>query len=503
MTDLSTWWKNLPDTSTPLEASTLNAWGADLEGVLDAAVDARNEAQAFAEQAGAPSDDVVAELVLTPLTSQSATSTALDARYPRRGTAALDRLHAVLASSAMRPVHVVVAGDSYIQGLDATRASLRFVNRLADRLRAAYPSGGPSETPVRRWSDEGYAAPYTLPGVHVVNAGVGGTASDAYLTTMTLEQIGTLGAAVVFHVIGTNDLATTPPTDVATYKANVLAKVTTIATTLPDCVHVLVHGALRPDAPWHADIWQQYGNALAQLAEENPATVTYADISAPFTAAEVPGADPYSLMTEGGIHPNDAGHALMADEAARVLAVTGVVPPTWFGVDTFSRPNSASLGSAETRQAWTVIGSAAYSVVGGKAKPTTAGIVTIDAVRTDVEVACTVTYGAALAGVVVRCSSDGANYLAVVLAGAKLTVYKSVGGVVNEVGTPFVVAHTAGVDYQLRVSVVGAAVVIYRDGIPVATYTITDSALLSTSRVGLYSGSGLTMLFDDFGVRPV
>lgn len=63
MTDLSTYWKNLPDTSTPIEASILNAWGGEVEAIRDETISARNDAQAAAEAAAAPADDQVADLV--------------------------------------------------------------------------------------------------------------------------------------------------------------------------------------------------------------------------------------------------------------------------------------------------------------------------------------------------------------------------------------------------------------------------------------------------------
>lgn len=78
MTELSTFWKDLPDTSTPLAAGTLNEWGAEIEAVRDETFTARDEAIAAAEQAGAPSDDVITALALNPASS---TRSALDDLY--------------------------------------------------------------------------------------------------------------------------------------------------------------------------------------------------------------------------------------------------------------------------------------------------------------------------------------------------------------------------------------------------------------------------------------
>ncbi|MCG7285343.1 hypothetical protein MHY85_05055 [Cellulomonas sp. ACRRI] len=70
--------KDLPDTTTPLNAATLNtamqgAYGNALEAEAAAAL-----AQQYAEQASAPADDQIADLVATP---GSATRGQLDGRY--------------------------------------------------------------------------------------------------------------------------------------------------------------------------------------------------------------------------------------------------------------------------------------------------------------------------------------------------------------------------------------------------------------------------------------
>lgn len=56
---LSDYWKNLPDTSTPFEASVLNAWGGELEALRNQTQTFRNEAEGFV----APTDAIVAGFV--------------------------------------------------------------------------------------------------------------------------------------------------------------------------------------------------------------------------------------------------------------------------------------------------------------------------------------------------------------------------------------------------------------------------------------------------------
>lgn len=70
MVDLSSYWKNLPDTSTPFEASVLNTWAAELEAAKDDAAGSASaagisaaEAQAAAEVALAPTDGQVSALL--------------------------------------------------------------------------------------------------------------------------------------------------------------------------------------------------------------------------------------------------------------------------------------------------------------------------------------------------------------------------------------------------------------------------------------------------------
>lgn len=78
MTDLSAYWKNFPDTSTPVEASVLNEWGGQVEAVRDEAIAARDAAQNAAAEASAPADDQIATLLATP---GSATRVQADEAY--------------------------------------------------------------------------------------------------------------------------------------------------------------------------------------------------------------------------------------------------------------------------------------------------------------------------------------------------------------------------------------------------------------------------------------
>lgn len=50
-----------------------------------------------------------------------------------------------------------------------------------------------------------------------------------------------------------------------------------------------------------------YGEALREIAEADPESVTFLDIWAPYYAAGVPGTDSYALMQADKIHRRDAG----------------------------------------------------------------------------------------------------------------------------------------------------------------------------------------------------
>ncbi len=74
MTDLSTYFTN---NVSPIEASVFNTWGAEIEGVRDEAVTARDDAIAAAEAAAAPADDQIGALLGTPGTVTRAVADSL------------------------------------------------------------------------------------------------------------------------------------------------------------------------------------------------------------------------------------------------------------------------------------------------------------------------------------------------------------------------------------------------------------------------------------------
>lgn len=100
-------WRDLPDQTTPLKASTLNEWGALVDDrVLDAEA-ARDAARAAAEDAQAPGDDAVAAYVADPASATRTQVQALAAPPSLTGTyAARPSASSVRAGTIYYPTNV-------------------------------------------------------------------------------------------------------------------------------------------------------------------------------------------------------------------------------------------------------------------------------------------------------------------------------------------------------------------------------------------------------------
>lgn len=227
-------------------------------------------------------------------------------------------------------------------------------------LQSAYPSGTGTESAVVRDSGAVWGTLTTDPGVHGYNAGESGTTAATYLNSTEIINVASLNPRAVFHMVGSNDFKNGVAP--ATYKAqmqNVIASLKAQIT--GPCVHVLIQPYERYDVgftPTYA--WADYGNALKEIAAEDPVNVAYIDISDAFYNIGIPGDDPFDFMAADRIHMVDLGHGFMADQLRQTLNIagsgsssgssgpSGTPTATIVASDTFSGPNAPSIIGRET-----------------------------------------------------------------------------------------------------------------------------------------------------------
>jgi len=172
-------------------------------------------------------------------------------------------------------------------------------------------------------------------------------------------------------------------------------------------------------------------------------------------------------------------------------------------VDTFTRPDSATLDNAETGQSWQLL-SGAFAVAGLKASASSTGTVVLDAGTANVDVQALIVPTSGAAGIVVRAANADTDRLAVQLDmtnGFRLN--KTVGGTLTTLIT-VPQAFTAGVTYELRVVVNGDNIKGYLNGgtAPLIDHTLSSgdqTTFGALTRVGVRNTGAAT--FDDFIVR--
>lgn len=494
---LPTFWKNAPDTSTPLEASVLNAWGSLLEENRAATVAAAGRAEAAADDASAPTDSAVADLLEDP---DSATRLAGSALWRAQRSPAIDRMRAALASSVSQPCMIAFAGSSTTAWWNASRPATRFVNRVAAILQAAYPSGACAETqPVALAA----ATALALPGVHAVNAGLAGGTSATYLTPTTIAQVAACAPVAVVHTIGSNDFQHQMPA--TEYQANIEAAIDQLDEACPvPPVHLLVHAYQRRDVSG-AITWSQYRDALAAIANERPDRVALIDADPLFAATGLPGADPLRLIHTDNVHATDAGLAALADAVTTALDVRPSVPDRWVVRDTFSRPASSTLGAAETGQVWDVAGGA-FSMTGGAAATTAASASTalINSGLADLDLTMITKVPAGGSSFVVFRALDANTRLSVAVqpADGMVRLYKVTAGsgaVLAE--SPQIIA--TDVWHQVRAVATGREILAYLNGRLVLSHTLAtadQTTFGSQTRVGVRATMP-GVQWDNVGVR--
>lgn len=170
--------------------------------------------------------------------------------------------------------------------------------------------------------------------------------------------------------------------------------------------------------------------------------------------------------------------------------------------DTFTRPDSATLGTAESGQAWE-LQAGAFAVAALKASSSTGGSnVVLDCGKADVDITCIVIPTSGAPGIVLRAGATANDRLAVQLDmtnGFRLN--KTVAGTGTALQTA-TQSFTAGRAYETRMVVVGSRVLGYLDGAQLIDYTLTAGEMTTfgaLTRVGLRNTGSAT--FSDFTVR--
>ena len=205
-----------------------------------------------------------------------------------------------------------------VVGSSTAAANPGFVARLAALTQAAYlpPSGAPT-TP--QWSTSADFTQIAAAGIHFYSAAQGGTTSGNYLPNSEIDKIASLRPAVMLHLVGANDyyLNVAPPT----FKANMLARLAYADSAFSaPCQHVLVQTYPRwggANDPAYTYPWDDYRDALAEVADERRQTTVLVDLSPAYAANDVSEAnhsDPLDLISGDDTHQTAAGYRFMADQ---------------------------------------------------------------------------------------------------------------------------------------------------------------------------------------------
>lgn len=182
-----------------------------------------------------------------------------------------------------------------------------------------------------------------------------------------------------------------------------------------------------------------------------------------------------------------------AAEQARVGALA---------IDTFTRPDSATLDNTETGQAWELL-TGAFAVASLKASSSTTSTAVLNVGRADVDVFGVIVPGSGTPGLVLRSSADGADRLSVQLDidADMFRLQKTVSGTTTPVSSAAATLN-AGTAYAVRAVAIGTLVRCYLDGAQLVEYTLTSPEQTlygALPRVGLRNAGAAT--FDDFLVR--
>lgn len=226
-------------------------------------------------------------------------------------------LTTAFARRRSQPVRLLFLGSSTTYGVGASSAAAGFVDQVVARLQSRFPVGTSTSRPPRRLA-ESTDRPDGRPGVQGVNGAEGGSTAATYFSPAHEYAVRVLQPTCVLHMIGSNDsVARVPAATFVSQVEDVVRRIDAVSTH-PPC-HVLLQPVRRYQVSVEA--WQDYGNALEQLALRRP-RVTFADLGSTFEAQDALGADPHDLVGPDAVHLTDAGHALLARTLVDALTLT-------------------------------------------------------------------------------------------------------------------------------------------------------------------------------------
>lgn len=173
----------------------------------------------------------------------------------------------------------------------------------------------------------------------------------------------------------------------------------------------------------------------------------------------------------------------------------------YVALDKFDRPNSTTLGTADTGQPW-LNDEGSFSISSGKAKAAVSEFGNaknyLDAGTSNIEASVDVSWHA-YAGLHFR-YKDGNNYLMARINNNSLALTKFDGTSVT-LGT-YAFAPVAGTVYRLKVLANGTSIRVYLDG--VERISVTESAFLTEKKVGFrVSNNDSNSTFDNFEVKRI
>lgn len=168
--------------------------------------------------------------------------------------------------------------------------------------------------------------------------------------------------------------------------------------------------------------------------------------------------------------------------------------------DSFNRADAASLGSADTGQAWTAhVGT--WGITSNRASNQSAApsieTASVNAGIADGEVEVTLAVLGGVPGVVARLT-DGSNFLVFLSTGTEVRLWKVVAGAFTLLGS-FTVAVAAGDVLKVRLS--GSDVRAYHNG--VERIAVTETHNQAATRHGLYADASNVARWEDFTVRAL